>query len=339
MASLSSIKGLNSSQIGSLSQLCSIATADKLLEVGKTPGERKVIADKLGVDRRYVDLWVKQADMLRVQGMTGDQAFILVAAGIRSVSDLAEVDYDYAKRAVKAVSNAHPEYKYDEASLDEMMNEAEKMTSSLEFDDADPEPKQLYAGGSTKGIKVEADSFNGTMTFTSGDDVFQIELPEGYKWESTTSFKMTPSDGGTGGDSDDGGNRTRPTGRVDHPGMTGGGSGINSGTHDSSNNSGNNSSRDSNGNSSTRPTGRVDHPGMTGGGSGINSGTHDSSNNSGNNSSNNSRGSNGNSSPRPTGRVDHPGMTGGSSNSGSGSNSGSNSGNSGTQRGSTGRRR
>ena len=281
MASLSSIKGLNSSQIGSLSQLCSIATADKLLEVGKTPGERKVIADKLGVDRRYVDLWVKQADMLRVQGMTGDQAFILVAAGIRSVSDLAEVDYDYAKRAVKAVSNAHPEYKYDEASLDEMMNEAEKMTSSLEFDDADPEPKQLYAGGNTKGIKVEADSFNGTMTFTSGDDVFQIELPEGYKWESTTSFKMTPSDGSTGSDSDDGGNRTRPTGRVDHPGMTGGGSGINSGTHDSSNNSGNNSSnnsRGSNGNSSPRPTGRVDHPGMTGGSSNSGSGSNSGSN-------------------------------------------------------------
>ncbi len=278
MASLSSIKGLNSSQIGSLSQLCSIATADKLLEVGKTPGERKVIADKLGVDRRYVDLWVKQADMLRVQGMTGDQAFILVAAGIRSVSDLAEVDYDYAKRAVKAVSNAHPEYKYDEASLDEMMNEAEKMTSFLEFDDADPEPKQLYAGGSTKGIKVEADSFKGTMTFTSGDDVFQIELPEGYKWESTTSFKMTPSGGSTGSD---GGNRTRPTGRVDHPGMTGGGSGINSGTHDSSNNSGNNSSnnsRGSNGNSSPRPTGRVDHPGMTGGSSNRGSGSNSGSN-------------------------------------------------------------
>lgn len=293
MASLSSIKGLSSSQIGSLSQLCSIATSDRLLDAGKTPAERKVIADKLRVDRRCVDLWVKQADMLRVQGMTGDQAFLLVAAGIRSVSDLAQVDHDYAKRAVKAVSNAHPEYKYDETSLDKMMSEAEKMTSSLTFDDADPEPKQLYARGSAEGIKVEADSYNGTMTFTSGDDVFQIKLPEGYKWESTTSFKMTPSDGSTGSDSDDGGTRTRPTGRIDHPGMTGGGSGINSGTHDSSDDNSNNSGKGSNGNSRTRPTGRVDHPGMTGGSSNSSSGSNSGSSGSGQENSGTKRGSTG----------------------------------------------
>lgn len=69
--SLIPIKGISQALIKSLKSSCDISDVAGLLTNGRTPEQRQIIADKLEIDRRYVDMWVKQAALWNVEGMTG----------------------------------------------------------------------------------------------------------------------------------------------------------------------------------------------------------------------------------------------------------------------------
>lgn len=61
--SLIPIKGISQALIKSLKSSCDISDVAGLLTNGRTPEQRQIIADKLEIDRRYVDMWVKQATL------------------------------------------------------------------------------------------------------------------------------------------------------------------------------------------------------------------------------------------------------------------------------------
>ena len=255
--SLIPIKGISQAQKRSLKSSCNISDIASLLTNGKTPAQRQTIADKLKTDRRYVDIWVKQAALWSVEGMTEDFAYLLIVAGIRSSLDLARIDIDATRIALKAVSNAHPYHDYDESNLSSLKYAAESLNLNSDdtipvFDENDPEPRHLFA---KSGIDVSSFGNVAKITVT-------VTLSNGQSYENTTTFPAFQSDGGTSSSSGQ-----RPTGRVDHP--DGKGSIANtSGRVDHPDGigslaNGNNSS----GGSSTKPSGRVDHPGMTGGSS------------------------------------------------------------------------
>ena len=265
--------GVSSQQIQSLQQICGIKDTDDLLGRGKTPGKRKEIADRISADARYVDILVKQADILRIKEISCDFAYLLVLAGVRCIPDLARINTEAAKRILVTVNNTHPGYVYDEAQLAGFKVAAGELAATdLSFDTNDPELVQLFedvrSAAANKGpsqVEISQDSLSGKISFKNGGGSFDIELPTGYRWESTTSFKMVKDDGTTGA-----------TGRVDHPGMAGGSDSSNAG-------------------STGRASGRVDHPGMTGGSGSSSSGSGSSS---GSSSSDFKRPTSGNSSPR-----------------------------------------
>ncbi len=55
-------------------------------------GSRREISEKLGVEGARVRNWVSRADLMRVQGIGGQYAELLTAAGIQSVRDLRRVN-------------------------------------------------------------------------------------------------------------------------------------------------------------------------------------------------------------------------------------------------------
>jgi hypothetical protein len=260
--SLIPIKGISQALIKSLKSSCDISDVAGLLTNGRTPEQRQIIADKLEIDRRYVDMWVKQAALWNVEGMTEDYAYLLIVTGIRCAHDLSRIDIDAAKSALKAASNAHPDYQYDDSELYSLRYAAENVVinmtdSSPVFDDNDPEPRHLFTRSSAL-VSGSQGSYGNVSKIT-----VTVALADGQTYENTTSFPAIQNAGGG-----DPVNVERPSGRVDHPDGKGSyadsSSGTGSFTRPSSSNS---SARPSGSNSGSKPSGRVDHPGMTGGSS------------------------------------------------------------------------
>lgn len=66
-----------------------IETIHDLVKAGAKPLNRKKIATAVGLDRAEIYTLVKQADLLRVEGLDATNAQLLVSAGIRGIADLA----------------------------------------------------------------------------------------------------------------------------------------------------------------------------------------------------------------------------------------------------------
>ncbi len=241
--SLIPIKGISQALKKELSRRCKIKDIETLLKEGRTPQQRKSIADAIGIDRKYVDIWVKQADLWGICGMTEDFAYLLVMSGVRCAEDLAKIDVTITKSVLRSVSNTHPGYVYDEALIEQLKSAAKDLVNSVDrtdenrvtFSEDDPEPAFLYGcSGSNKDF---------------GKIQVSVTLPDGHSYENTISFPY--SYGGAGSvDSSQ-----RPSGRIDHPGTKNDYEEAPSGRVD---HSGAKSEYEE------RPSGRVDHPGMTG---------------------------------------------------------------------------
>jgi len=80
-----------SAPAGALDKLAKagISTIHDLVRTGASPSRRHDLADDTKVSRAELYSLVKQADLLRIDGLTPEQAVQLVGSGIRSVADLA----------------------------------------------------------------------------------------------------------------------------------------------------------------------------------------------------------------------------------------------------------
>jgi large subunit ribosomal protein L20 len=71
-----------------------VSTRAELIEKGATAGARKALAESAGIKEALLTSWVSQADLSRVDGLSDQDAEILVAAGVGSVQALAAVGAD-----------------------------------------------------------------------------------------------------------------------------------------------------------------------------------------------------------------------------------------------------
>jgi len=131
------VYGISIEQKKQLSTECNINTCKELIENGRTPEQRQLLARKLSVEKRSVDLWVKQADLLRVEGMSSELTYYLVHTGIRSVADLARISTGITKNALQAAINAHPfiEYEAEEIVENELDPPPSQVSSNCKYDE------------------------------------------------------------------------------------------------------------------------------------------------------------------------------------------------------------
>jgi hypothetical protein len=65
-----------------------LKTTEALLGAGATPVGRKAIAEKTGISEKLILSWVNHADLFRIDGVAGQYAELLEAAGVDTVVEL-----------------------------------------------------------------------------------------------------------------------------------------------------------------------------------------------------------------------------------------------------------
>jgi predicted flap endonuclease-1-like 5' DNA nuclease len=67
-----------------------IRTVEDFLQEGSSPAGRKAIAEKTGITDRLILVWVNRLDLFRIQGVGEKYVDLLEAAGVDTVSELAQ---------------------------------------------------------------------------------------------------------------------------------------------------------------------------------------------------------------------------------------------------------
>lgn len=83
------IEGIGPSHAATLDKQ-GLTTTAHLLERGGTPAGRKELAESTGISEKLILEWVNHADLCRIQGVAGEYADLLEAAGVDSVPELAQ---------------------------------------------------------------------------------------------------------------------------------------------------------------------------------------------------------------------------------------------------------
>src|SRR6185295_8907709 len=85
-----------------------IRTTEKLLEASKTAKDRKILAEKLGVDEQLVLRWANLTDRMRIKGVREPYAELLKDAGVDTVREL---KYRNPGRLAERMASANSKYK------------------------------------------------------------------------------------------------------------------------------------------------------------------------------------------------------------------------------------
>jgi predicted flap endonuclease-1-like 5' DNA nuclease len=89
MASLIKIEGIGEKYATKL-KMIGISTMEALLERGRTPHGRKVVAEKSGITKTLILEWVNLADLFRIKGVGEEYSDLLEEAGVDTVVELAQ---------------------------------------------------------------------------------------------------------------------------------------------------------------------------------------------------------------------------------------------------------
>ena len=105
--SIRAIAGIGPAMAGKLKTL-GIRTSEKLLDAAQTAKDRKILAEKLGVDEQTVLRWANLADRMRIKGVREPYAELLKDAGVDTVKEL---KYRNPGRLAEAMAVANGKHK------------------------------------------------------------------------------------------------------------------------------------------------------------------------------------------------------------------------------------
>ena len=77
-------------QYGVMLREAGIKDTDGLLAAGRTPAQRKELADTTGISPKLLMEWINHADLYRIKGVGSEYADLLEAAGVDTVPELAQ---------------------------------------------------------------------------------------------------------------------------------------------------------------------------------------------------------------------------------------------------------
>lgn len=81
------IEGIGPTYAEKLSK-AGVHTTTSLLEQGRTPRDRKSLAEKTGISESSILKWVNMADLFRVKGIGSEYSELLEKAGVDTVKEL-----------------------------------------------------------------------------------------------------------------------------------------------------------------------------------------------------------------------------------------------------------
>lgn len=104
---IADLQTLDSAAVARLKSV-GIRTTGKLLELAKSPKDRKLLAARTGFDERCILRWANLADRMRIKGIGEDYAGLLEAAGVDTVKEL---KYRNPSNLAKAMAEANTKRK------------------------------------------------------------------------------------------------------------------------------------------------------------------------------------------------------------------------------------
>jgi predicted RecB family nuclease len=105
--SLSAIAGIGPAMTARLKAF-GIRTTEKLLEASRSAKDRRILAEKLGVDEQTVLRWANLTDRMRIKGVREPYAELLKDAGVDTVREL---KYRNPGRLAQAMAKANAKHK------------------------------------------------------------------------------------------------------------------------------------------------------------------------------------------------------------------------------------
>ena len=84
---ISEIEGVGPASAEKL-EAAGVKTTDDLLEKGKTTTGRKKLSEETGISGKLILKWVNHSDLFRINGVAGQFAELLEAAGVDTVKEL-----------------------------------------------------------------------------------------------------------------------------------------------------------------------------------------------------------------------------------------------------------
>lgn len=112
-----------------------ITTVKRLYDATRTKEQRDKLADKTGFPAKYIYYWSKQAELLRIDTMTPENAVELIYAGIRSIEDIIVLSAERLLQNIKK-NNAF-------TLVTENMIDSWKRSKRKQADRFEPEPVDL----------------------------------------------------------------------------------------------------------------------------------------------------------------------------------------------------
>jgi predicted flap endonuclease-1-like 5' DNA nuclease len=77
-----------------LRERANVCTTDDLLARADSPSKRAALAEQTGISRKLLVRWVRRADLMRIDGVSGEYGELLECAGLASVAQLARRSTD-----------------------------------------------------------------------------------------------------------------------------------------------------------------------------------------------------------------------------------------------------
>lgn len=142
---LKSIKGIGVEIEKKLLKI-SIDDVDMLRAATETPEKRKVLSKKINVSMANLYIWAKQAELMMVEGISVNDAALLVKCGIRNIDDLKNADtvalLSFINTVMSKTANTKRIPTFNEINL--WKKNAEAVVSSFQKDEADQRNEYIF---------------------------------------------------------------------------------------------------------------------------------------------------------------------------------------------------
>ena len=105
MTNLVQIEGIADTYSAKLHE-AGIGTVEELLSEGSTPAGREQIAEASGIGHERILKWVNHADLFRINGVAGEYAELLEAAGVDTVVELGHRNAEHLTEKLEEVNES-----------------------------------------------------------------------------------------------------------------------------------------------------------------------------------------------------------------------------------------
>ncbi len=105
MTNLVEIEGIAEEYAAQL-QGAGVDSVESLLSEGATPAGRDKIAQASGISEKRILKWVNHADLFRINGVAGEYAELLEAAGVDTVVELAQRNPEHLSEKLAEVNDS-----------------------------------------------------------------------------------------------------------------------------------------------------------------------------------------------------------------------------------------